>query len=269
MGAGTARRRRANDVTPNQHNNPPLNPYPPGQNNTARKGTPTSGRHSPPKAGERRNPHPPRQPPSQPIPPPGRTTPPARERRPPVGTARQRRADDTNPHPLHDSHLNPYPPGPNNTARLERRPLASSPGGGRHRPPKAGERRKPHPARQPPSQPIPPRAKQHRPQGNADLRSAPPAAGGRTTQTPNPCTTPISTRTPPGKTTPPARERRPPVGTARQRRADDTNPHPLHDSPLSTHSTNPHRTRDPRTDPSTPRRRPLQDLERDPASSST
>ena len=127
------------------------------------------------------------------------------ERRPLVGTARHRRAKSR----LADRNQAP--------GRL------GTPTSGRHRPPQAGEIASRRPRRSagtagtpPPGRHRPPQAGEiasRRPRSsagtawNADLRSAPPAAGGRNRVSP--------TETKRGN----GLERRPPVGTARRRRA--------------------------------------------------
>ena len=109
-------------------------------------GTPTSGRHSPPQAGGGKDPDPPDGPLSA-------WTPAAQVARrhgnadlwrSPAGTARRRRADGRTPTsrmaPLQRGRLDGGvdPSSAGGAQARERRPLASSPGGGRHSPPQAG-----------------------------------------------------------------------------------------------------------------------------------
>ena len=133
------------------------------------------------------------------------------ERRPvlPVGagTGRRRRPADKDPK-CEDGSA---------SAGAERRAGKGTPTSGRHRPPQAAGREGPRLRRWFGFN----RGRATRRQGNADLRSAQAAAGGRQTRTP---TAAGMVRLRPGQSDAQARERRPLVGTGRRRRPADKDP---------------------------------------------
>ena len=115
------------------------------------------------------------------------------------------------------------PPGPTAPQARDRRPLASSPGGGRHSGPKArGRRIAVH------ADGSPLGATSTRPHGTtgkgtptSGRHSGPKARGDASPFTQM---VPLSAQPPPSPTVPQARERRPPVGTAGRRPAGDASP---------------------------------------------
>ena len=140
---------------------------------------------------------------------PGQSDAQARERRPLVGTGRRRRPADKDPDCGGDGSASPG---------AERRAGKGTPTSGRHRPPQAAGRQGPRLrggwfgfAR----------SRTTRRQGNADLRSAQAAAGGRQRRTP---TAGGMVGLQPGQSDAQARERRPLVGTGRRRRPADKDP---------------------------------------------
>ena len=187
----------------------------PGAERRAGKGTPTSGRHRPPQAAGRQGPQvrgwfgfgrgqsdaqarerrPPvgtgrRRRPAEKDPDcgdgsalyRGQSDAQARERRPPVGTGRRRRPADKDPK-CEDGSA---------SAGAERRAGKGTPTSGRHRPPQAAGRQGPQVRGWFGFN----RGRATRRQGNADLRSAQAAAGGRQTRTPTAEMVRLSTGTP-------------------------------------------------------------------------